>query len=394
MFGGGALVAGKVMADRDAVTPATHAPALPTPQPTVASPDPSASTAAALPTQAPRVRPDEGTDVQDLTWISTESGWALGFLLDCTGTATDNSSGHSCYPVLHTTDGGRTWDKVATLPEVNAGGCCGVEIRFASKRDGFIVINGHLLTSSDGGRTWLPTTQTGVRAVEAARSGAVLLTNAVADDALCSPCRVLHAQLGSGRWSKTLELAGGTAALRRSGDTVLVASFANPAGGADNKSAQVRRSLDGGLTWTSEPDPCAAVHIQGHYVPFATSFEIAGPAELVSCSSYTFDMGTHNFILVSPGDGSGFSDWRDTPCSYSRYALGSGTTIACPALDGVHVSRDGGSTWRLTLPAGGQAGADGCGFQTPDVGRCARGSTVYTTRDAGRTWSSRDVSAS
>ncbi|MDX6275246.1 MAG: Photosynthesis system assembly factor [Frankiales bacterium] len=376
VMAGGALVTNKVLAHRDVPPAAQTEPsdsARPTPAPT--------HSGVALPPTTPRVRPDEGTDVQDLTWISTETGWALGFVLP------------NRYTVLHTTDGGETWDKIATLPSADAGSGP-VELRFANKSNGYVVLNGHLSLSNDGGRSWLASALPGVVAVEAARSGAVVLTNASAGDALCSPCRVFHAPLGSRGWTKTLELPYDAAELRRSGQTVLATSFANSAGGASDKSAQVHRSDDGGLTWRSVSDPCTTVSPPGSEPDFATGLELAGSAWLAACQRFDPHAGSQDFMIVSGDGGQHFGPARDTPCGYSRFAIASATTAACPAQDGVHVTNDGGATWQLTLPAGGRAGADGCGFQTAEVGRCVRGVTVFTTRDAGRTWTARDVSAS
>ena len=365
-------------------SPPSQRPTLPTTRPTPSS--------LPVPTAPPRVRPDDGTDVQDLTWISTETGWALGFVLDCAHAGGDKSV-PSCYTVLHTVDGGQTWDKIATQPAASHNSYERNELRFANKTTGYLVLDGKLLLSTDGGRTWRPGGLTGVSAVEAARSGAVALVNESAGDLLCSPCHVLHAPLGSAIWKKTLDLPYDAAELRRSGDTVFATTFSNPAGGADDKSAQLHVSRDGGLTWTRRVDPCSDVHIMGHYVPFATSFEIAGPAVLASCEAMTFDSTQHDFVILSSDGGKTFGEWHDTPCGYSRYSIGSERTIGCAYEDGVHVSQDGGVTWSLTLPAAGRAGADGCGFQNSMVGRCVRGVTVFTTRDAGRTWKARDVSA-
>jgi photosystem II stability/assembly factor-like uncharacterized protein len=389
MFGGGALVAGKLVADPDVATPATHAPSLPTPQPTLASPQPTTSVAAA-PTQPPRVRPDDGTDVQDLTWISTETGWALGFVLDCAHVGGD-ASVPSCYTILHTVDGGQSWDKIASLSDPAQQGASGPNsLRFGSPSVGYLILSGRLSITTDGGRTWRPSALRSVLAVEAARAGAVILTG----EALCGPCRVLRAPLGSLGWKQTLDVPYGSARLRRSGNNVLVGDFANPAGGADDKSATVYRSTDGGQTWVTGADPCAGVHINGEQRPFATDFQVSGHVELAVCQDYTFAMDQHTFVMVSDTGGRRFGPWRDTPCDYGRFSAASATVLLCPSQDGIHVSDDGGATWRLTLPAGPHANADGCGFQTAEVGRCVLGVTIYTTRDAGRTWNARDVSAS
>ena len=394
VFAGGALVASKLVTGHE-TRPVTGRPTDTPTTPPSAAPKPTAPVAIA-PSQLPRVRPAGDTELLDLTWISTETGWAIGRVHGCTsakGCPPADRPGE--YAVLHTTDGARTWDQIATLPGKS---CCVFTIRFASKTTGYLILDGRLLVSTDAGRTWLPSGLDAYSvAVEAGRDTVTVLTNDSVGDAMCGPCRVWASPLGVNSWQQTLTLQSWPlAVLRRSGDLVLAAGLANPAGGASGKAADLHLSRDGGVTWSEMADPCVAAIGRDETEGYALSFDVAGSVLAAHCDAYTAS-GTpfeRQYVLRSSDAGKSFKARQDgTECSYSAVLVADAETLVCAALGGVQVSRDGGASWSLRLRDTSRYGYR-CGFQTGLVGRCYWGSQVWTTRDAGQTWHRRDVSAS
>lgn len=389
VFAGGALVTSRLLSDRDR-HPVTGQP---TETPT-AEPEPSATLPGVVaPTEPPRVRPDKDTQVLDLTWISTESGWALGRIGGCTqGPSCPPPTGPQVYSVLHTADGARSWDKLATLPGKS---CCDFAIRFANKTTGYLILDGRLLVSMDAGRTWTPAgLDQRALAVEAGRDSVTVLTNDSADG-LCGACQVWVASLAGTDWHSTLTLPGRIGELRRSGDLVVAAALVNPAGGADNRAADLHISRDGGEHWGTPQDPCVVAKEADELSAYALGFEVAGSVVVTTCDAFTAS-GTpfeREFVLRSSDGAKNFAPRQDSSrCGVTVVLVADADTFACTG-SGVLVSRDAGATWGSSLS---QHGTDeyACGFQNGRVGRCFLGSVVWTTRDAGRTWSNRDVSAS
>jgi photosystem II stability/assembly factor-like uncharacterized protein len=106
-----------------------------------------------------------------------------------------------------------------------------------------------------------------------------------------------------------------------------------------------------------------------------------------------------SFVVTSLNSGRSFGARRVLPAGAGvTIGVGSAQTLAVTAIRGNRflalVSGDGGRSWRVTLslPApDGDAGRFFLDFQSARTARVAFGGpTIWTTRDAGATWSRSD----
>ena len=341
--------------------------------------------------------------LQDVSWVSPAEGWAL---------AAQPCPAGTCARLARTTDGGAHWRPLPSPPaQVQAGdgsaGCSAVAcvsgVRFAGPAVGYLY-GPALLMTTDGGRTWRRVPSLPVEALEPS-AGTVI--RVVYDHGGCpGPCTrtVQESTAGSAAWHTLLRIplssapGGVTAQLVRQGPSdIYLPIYGNLAAGAGNAAAVIFRSASGGRSWQRLTDPCGLGHVADGLA--------AAPAGFAAVLCLPRDGTGPTFVLTSTDHGSSWSPPRLVPGG-TRYGLdliaaASQRTLAVAtgATGGngtftsrVRVSADGGRHWttRATDPQQllPQASSpDWLGFQTARDGRwIGDPHGIWSTRDGGRHW--------
>ncbi len=344
-----------------------------------------------------------GFQAVDLTWISTEQGWALGTAAGC--------AGQRCATVLETTDGGRSWTTVADLHdcllEAAPVGCpAGVpqvsQLRFATPDIGYAYASdgGPFSMTTNGGLSWHVQSGREASAIKVAYGTAVRVS--FSRSGCPGPCdwSIDEAPLGQTTWQTLYTpprgFNHGQVDLLRQGSRDIYAAFlGNLAGGAaGGQAAQLVVSSDAGTSWTALPDPCAADH-----PGYGTRALAAAPGGVLIalCEDAA---GSRAGVAVSTDAGRSFGgiEFLPKPRSgmYTEIAAASShlLLVAVPGTELVQ-STDGGHHWvvvvRLrTQPSPSTPTSTFLGFESPTVGRwIGPPDTLWTTTDAGLTWTSR-----
>lgn len=353
------------------------------------------SVGAPAPGQAPT-----GFKAVDLTWVSTQQGWALGVAPGCTG--------QTCATVLETTDGGTHWvtvsDLHACLVEAAPVGCpAGIEevssIRFANADVGyaFAADGGKYSLTTNGGLTWSPQEGRRVSAVKLARDTAVRVS--FSHTGCPGPCdwSVDQSPAGKARWrtllSPPMGVNHGRVDLVDQGGMDLYVAFLGEATGASRRApAQLFASTTGGAQWAAIPDPCETA--MGSMAAIAIA---AAPGGALAALCAPSRAGAAQGVTVSSNYGQTFGPLRTLPAdgnaTYSELTLTSASAVFV-ATQGSRLlgSWDGGRHWRLLL-TGRVPVQDPAprflGFESTEVGRwLGPGTTMWTTTDGGHTWRS------
>jgi photosystem II stability/assembly factor-like uncharacterized protein len=358
-------------------TPSAQPPTPSQPAPTTIAPSPAAPGPSVL----------TNFRATDLTFVSDEHGWALGSADCLNGTGT-------CSAMERTTDGGKTWQAVRNPPANVGEGCaagpCVAHLRFANDQIGYAYGQAALFMTTDGGATWRQEPG-GAEALETLDGNVIRL---VSDHSGCpGPCnlRVQLAPIGSAGWN-TVTLPGGvvdagSVSLARTGSHAFVEVYTGHAG--SSTPAPLYTSSDDGQSWTRRADPCAQFGGTANEAPTVTR-ELTTAAD-GSLSVLCRD-GNSQVIATSADAGAHFA-------SGPRFTLGasgivgelaapSNTVVLVAAGDGVYRSTDRGQSWRRVI-ADASSGGGSCSFGSLTVGRCVSNDhrTIWTTRDAGLTWS-------
>lgn len=339
----------------------------------------------------------------DLTWGSTEEGWALG---------TAPCSHAPCTSMVRTRDGGKTWVGVPAptaelrgTPACISG--CVTSVRFADNLLGYAFGHDAFYATVDGGDTW--TRQPGGADALEIADGIVLRVTTSSPG--CPPgCayRVQRSQLGSSSWQDVALPAAGQGVgvqLVRSGPVAALLTLANPAGGAGTATSVLFTSGDDGANWLLRGEPCprgSATAGRPGAERDARAVTLAADRSLtVLCTSR--DGTQPQFTMTSTDGGASFTA---APATLPK---GSGGPIAAASAkvllveaDRLYRSTDGGASWQSTLdtPSTGAGPTVGLflGFESSSVGRLlAFGRTdesnlpaalprIWTTSDAGATW--------
>jgi photosystem II stability/assembly factor-like uncharacterized protein len=394
---------GLALASCTATTPSAH----PTVTPTTSS---SQSVALQPPPKSPQTVTSEPDLVLDLTWISTDAGWALLSAPCARG---------RCLEIKRTVDGGETWSDLPAPPGTVANDsvdcekapCIG-EIRFASSKIGFLFGTAFYVTR-DGGQTWTAERSQLVEGLEPAGGNAVRL---VFDHGGCpGPCNrsVQQSVIGSTSWHTLLsitpdEIAGdsraSSAQLIRSGSKVIfVAIYGDQAAGAGSQHAEIFRTLDGGSAWKRLDDPCGTRN--GHVFDAVDVAPASGGFVSAICVPRQNGAGPGDFLLTSDDNGSTWSAEKPIPAWAGLMAAATSTRLVV-ASDGVTgqgtflyrlaLSEDAGLHWSTVVrdrePVYSIPGAF-LGFESPMVGRwVAAPSAIWTTTDGGLRWVRRRIS--
>jgi photosystem II stability/assembly factor-like uncharacterized protein len=366
------------------------------------SPAPSAQSSTSSPpsTPPPAQGPAGGPvpnafQVADLTFVSADDGLALG-TAECFKTPA-----RRCTALLRTDDGGRVWQSVPNPPanlaiDGNCAAPCVEHVRFASKLVGYAYGPTALYLTTDGGTTW--TTQSGgADALETLHGNVIRVTT----DGACSPpgCtyRVLTAPIGGTKWQQadlpSTKLSGDSVLLGRTGGSAFLEILQNPAGGAESEQPTLFLSVNDGRIWKYRGNPCPQNPGPNGEVDANLMATAADGSVTLLCTPRLAGSSSAPFTITSTNGGSKFVPGR-------RQALGGAPISALGAAsasmllvssDDTYRSVDGGQTWsRLGANAGSSPGVvSWIGFESATVGRAisSDGRTVWTTLDAGKTWS-------
>lgn len=326
--------------------------------PTTAPVTSSAPTTAAPPTSATTA----ATHVLDLTFVGTNDGWAL-------------VSG----PKLYRTTDGTHWHALGS-----SGLGAGVDhLRFADDQVGYAFGHTALYLTTDGGRTWHKQSG-GADALETLNGNVIRVYNACLPGC---PYQVQTAALGSSAWHKTAGLAGvdmtSGAELARAGSYSYLVVFGHTAGGAQHATSALWVSSDNGAHWTNRGESCPQVSGEVDTTRITTA---ADGSITALCTPRQQSQGWQ-FVTTSPAGGMHFTPGAEKAlgaAQVSALAAASANTVLVSS-DLTYRSTDGGRHFAKTAVGP----ASWLGFESTTVGRAVTGDrTVWTTRDAGQTWTS------
>jgi photosystem II stability/assembly factor-like uncharacterized protein len=333
-----------------------------------------------------------GVHVVDMTFVGVDNGWALG-TADCL-----TGSGQPCTAMIRTTDGGRSWSSTppppANLPLPVCTDPCVQHLRFATSRIGYAFGPAALFMTTDGGATWQRQSG-GADALETLDGNVIR----VVTSAGCSPpgCHysVQVAPLGAADWT-SVALPGSQpgmsvgVAMARTGRMSFVEVFGHVSGGAQEAQSALFTSTDDGASWTNRGEPCPQVGGEISTEVDSTALATADDGSLTLICTGRGDQ-SPQFTITSTDGGRSFrtGDLQALGAAgISALGAASAATLIVSS-DDTYRSTDGGHTWRR-LHANGGSGpglASWIGFESATVGRATDGRTIWTTRDAGLTWS-------
>lgn len=354
-------------------------------------------------TQAPQ---PQAPQVEDLTWVSDTHGWAM--------VERQNCGQPTCTDVLTTTDGGSTWTQIGSIP-ATAPACTGCDtigvsgIRFANDLDGY-AFGPDLYVTTDGGVTWTQKAIPNVAALEPA--GANVMRVMYTHTGCPGPCdlAVQVAAAGSSSWQTLTPpfQADGVQLVRQGTEDAYVAAFQNPAGGAGSAHATLMISHDGGVTWSSRPDPCGVVGGD----EYDTSDVAAAPPSVVVVLCRDRLQFTNTFVALSTDGGATFTAQPLIPGDQEgdQIAATSATSIflsdSVAAATGTTQysllsSDDGGRSWQQAASDWAQNVGDPpppdspfLGFESASVGRWVAGTNdVWQTSNGGVSWARQSVAS-
>ncbi len=291
-----------------------------------------------------------GSYLVDLTWLSSQRGWALA--------AAPCSSG-LCPRVAATRNGGRSWQALS-VPSGLKQTWQVSQIRFATAKVGYL-FGPALYQTRDGGHSWRRVRS---RPVEALEPAAGTVVRIVYDHGGCpGPCNrtVQEAVAGSGAWHTLLRIpiarADGdiNAQIFRTGTRVIyVPVYGNLAGGQGGIKAVVFRSTDAGGSWQRLPDPCGGNGTNTH----AAATMSAGPRGYLAVLCDSLSGTGRTFIRTSDDYGSSWGTPRSVPSGMQllatprpeRLVLATGGVSGSgPFSYRVDVSGDDGLHWTTVV---------------------------------------------
>ena len=361
--GGGAQRAVPSPAGSAAQTPT---PAATTPPPSATpAPTPSALGAAGGPVPA-------AFKAVSVTFISTETGWALG-----TGTCAKPP----CTGIVRTRDGGQTWRGIpapAAGTNTGDGSVSTRELRFADQLNGFAFASS-LFATHDGGGHWRRIAVKGsVASLEVAggRFWAVLHGCDSVEGTCTAPGSVITGAVGGDAVTTVMPLAPGV-----TGQVVLHGPLVYLALARLNQqsTAPQLKVASGGGSFAARPIPCGSTE-----VPYLAA---AGDTSLaLVCQSSDAGAGQQpKHYYGSTDSGRTWTRRADPAGLIGTVVAATGSAVFVGnQRTGLQVSRDGGRTWATSLAS--EAGTSYVGFVDDSFGEAVVGDALELTRDAGRTW--------
>jgi photosystem II stability/assembly factor-like uncharacterized protein len=307
------------------------------------------------------------------TFVSASDGWALG---------TAPCAHQPCTSVLRTTDGGRHWAGIpAPRYVLGSLGSRGLDrIRFADRADGF-AFGSQLWVTHNGGTSWHRVTQVPGVIVDLETSAGVVYAASEKSGSMT----IYRSRADRDSWTRVTGLPVarnyygglGTITLHGAAGWIIL--------GSRLYSSQT------GARWTRDSVRCPAqwgMDSAGAYSARRITLLCAGDPGLGQSlkTVYASTDGGAAFSRVGPVPSGGDGGLLAEPAPQHLFvATSSGATW-------IYVSGNGGRTWRiaLTLDDGGKGWSD-FGFTTARQGLAVEGtpsmgSSLYLTRNAGRTW--------
>lgn len=390
---GGAVGVSHLRTDADH-NPPVHQPTTPAPHPSTVATTTAASptTATTLPSVDPRTYQLTDFRVRDLTFVGANQGWALG-TADCL------SGAGTCTALAYSADGTH-WTGHGTTPfnVPGVGSCtspCVTNIRFATASTGYAFGADAVFMTTDSAQHWTRTGN-GAAALETLNGNVIRIA---AQPAGCSPpgCTyaVLTAAIGVPQWHATSLSDAHTsgmstgALLSRSSNVAVLTVLGHPAGGATDAESAVYTSADDGATWSARGDPC---------MPTGATSEVDTLAMTTSSDGTLTGLCAvrgvgREHILSSTDRGSSWVPASgEVPTGYATsVAAASGQQVLASGAR-VYRTVNGGASWSTVTAGGGLPGVVWLGFESGTTGRAVQtgtggSSTIWTTHDAGATWS-------
>jgi len=375
----------------------------PTGTPTPGSPTPNASKPSPTGTSSPPAQGGladggpvpAGFRAVDLTWVSTDMGFALGTAPCATA---------PCTSIVRTVDGGKSWvglpapKAMLSQTDTCSSSCDMVsQLRFANPEVGYAFSYNALFVTTDGGQHWDKQPGGSAYSLEIVDGMAVRVTGQAASCAPGCDFVVQRAALGSADWHDAALPAGGRSAgaqLRASGRTAVLATFGHVAGGAQDATSVLFASTDGGASWRKLGEPCPRASGGGASGEVDTvAVTVASDTSITGLCAPRGGRGA-KFTVTSTDGGAHFAVAPASLGSAAGDALGAASaTTLLVSLDQLYRSTDAGRHWQR-VGSHGPGAASWIGFQNASVGRAlevdgpgaATSATVWTTTDAGRSW--------
>jgi photosystem II stability/assembly factor-like uncharacterized protein len=318
----------------------------------------------------------------DLTFVSESEGWALGSAQCIQGAG-------RCTALFHT-KGEHWWSLPNSTPFNVAGireGCatrCVTNIRFANPKVGYVYGPSAFLMTTDGGKHWAEQPG-GAVALESLDGNVIRVTSTGGGCPSWCNVAVETAPIGSTTWTPAAGIVGAQTfgvQLSRGGSDAYLLSFGHPAGGAPDGKSVLFRSSDDGRTWAPSGEPCPQTN--GEVDSYAVA---AAPEGRVAVLCANRQAPQQWFVATSTDDGAHFTaEPGGVPALTANLLTGDPSTTLVTADNGMTRSTDGGKSWHHVASVTG--GIEFVGFESDTVGRAvsADGNTIWTTRDAGKTW--------
>jgi photosystem II stability/assembly factor-like uncharacterized protein len=327
----------------------------------------------------------------DLTFVGPEHGWALGSA-DCL-----NGRSGSCAAMVRTTDGGTTWHAMKPPPaNVALLVCddpCIHHVRFATDQIGYAFGPSALFMTTDGGVNWQRDAG-GADALETLDGNVIRVVDQAGGG--CVPgCdyNVQTTSIGSATW-RSADLPGtydhGSTtgvALVRTGHRAFIEVFGHVAGGGQDATSLLYTSSDDGVSWTRHNEPCPPSP-RGEVDSSAITAAADGSVAVLCMPRGAASPG---FTAVSPDGSAPFRAGGRLPSDPTASGLlgAASQQVQLVLSDALYRTADGGQSWRLVsaVPLG-RGEPIFVGFESASVGRVVTdaGRTIWTTRDAGQTW--------
>jgi hypothetical protein len=361
----------------------------PTGLPSASIPTSTLPVVTSAPTPTPFPPAPSGFRPLSLTFVSATAGWVIG-----TG-----ACAMSCVWVYHTTNGGATWTRSGAPPAYfPIYGCyelalpCVDTVRFSTPERGYAfgASWGDVYMTSNGGSTWSLAPITDVSALSLAGDHALRLQAA---DGGCTAgeCQLKRSINGGLTWSSasqpilTPEGLAGNVFLQSDGYAYAV-GYGNPAGGGP-ETAELYRSSNFGASWTLENDPCSNGS-PGRPITVGVD-AAAGGVLAIDCLAEEGGP-QRGFVVVSVDGGARFGPPHAAPPSFAVFAIGSSEVLAEATSAGLSVSHDGGVTWIATYACPsvnqGDNGIRFVGFETAKVAHLICGNAIARSTDGGLNW--------
>jgi hypothetical protein len=369
--------------------PASHAvpPPSPSSAPVTPGPSPTAITGSTIAKNVGLTH----FRVSDLTFVGADNGWAIG-LADCL-----SGSPGACPAMVRTTDGGLNWHSMKPPPTVvpGSGGCgklsqCAQYIRFATQQIGYAYGLNAFFMTKNGGASWTSEVA-GVAALETLDNN-VIRVLVEPWCGTCAPVRAQVAPIGSTTWTD-VALPGpvgtlGSVTLSRSGHDAYLEEYGDGTLPSGHPQGVLLVSHNDGLTWANKGEPCSAV-AGGTLVTVSITTAPDGSVSLL-CGSMNQGAGPE-YISTSIDQGQTFTPAAASAGQSIDMIGAASARVLVASAGGLSRSVDGGASWNQVLsPPTQTSGFTFLGFESATTGRWVSGdaSTVWTTHDAGQTWTS------